>query len=266
MHKKCARSVTCEKMYIFCRGRKHIDTSASHQLILINANQHLMAGSSLKPSALHLSHQLLPHWFCHTPLHQDSSCAGSLVIKYVRMHRCVSRRRVPHNDVHCHISVICVCRSLVCCVEGELRRVCVGKYDEFKHPYNNHGECFWSESAHFTTETNFAIKFKVLRSSRKNQATQIIVNRIINHQMLWDSAHKHCHGPKQKLDANCFWKMLLLVNKTSLHPSICPLSGTVFLPPRVLTPPVSTVTNWPKVVKVMCKSPSRVKKVTVACW
>lgn len=39
-----------------------------------------------------------------------------------------------------------------------------------------------------------------------SQATQIIVSLVINQQLLWDSAHKRCHDPKQKLDANCFWK------------------------------------------------------------
>lgn len=265
MHKKCTRGVTYDKMHVFCWGRKHNGTSASHQLILINANQHLMTGSSVKLSALYLSHQLLPHWFYHTPLHPDSSCSGSLAIKYVRMHWCVSAGVCLIMMCMPHLSDVCLQGSSQLCGGRTAESLCRW-IRQFKHLYNNHRECFWSESAHFTTETNFAIQFKVLRSSRKNQATQIIVNRIINHQMLWDSAHKHCHGPKQKLDANCFWKMLLLVNKTSLHPSICPLSGTVFLPPRVLTPTVNTVTNWPKIVKVMYKSPSWVKKVTVACW
>lgn len=134
----------------------------------------------------------------------------------------------------CHLLVTCLQGSSQVCGGRAAACVCVDKNDCSPQLCL---EGFWSEGSHlpqgqfFTFKCCELLQEKVLWSSRTNQARQIIVNRIINHQMLWDSAHKHCHGPKQKLDDNCFWKMLLLVNKTSLHPSICPLAGTIFPSP-----------------------------------
>lgn len=140
-------------------------------------------------------------------------------------------RYVTHNGVH----ATCQGSSQLC--GGRIAASLCRQKRLFKNLHNFCLEGFWSEGSHlpqgqiFTFKCCVLVQEKVLWSLRTNQATQIIVNRIINHQMLWDSAHKHCHGPKQKLDDNCFWKMLLLVNKTSLHPSICPLAGTIFPSP-----------------------------------
>lgn len=86
----------------------------------------------------------------------------------------------------------------------------------------------------------------------KNWVTRILVSCVINHKMLWDSAHKSCHGPKAKLNANCFEKCCLL--ETAIHPSICPQSGRLLLSPTAFLPTVNTARNWPEVVKATCKS------------
>lgn len=65
----------------------------------------------------------------------------------------------------------------------------------------------------------------------KNWVTQIIVSCVINHKMLWDSAHKSCHGPKGRLDANCFEKCCCLLTRLlSIHQSACSLERSSCLP------------------------------------
>lgn len=66
---------------------------------------------------------------------------------------------------------------------------------------------------------------------RENCVMQIIVSCVIHHKMLWDSAHKSCHGPKAKLDANCFEKCCCLLTRLlSIHQSACSLERSSCLP------------------------------------
>lgn len=101
----------------------------------------------------------------------------------------------------------------------------------------------------------------------KNWVTRILVSCVINHKMLWDSAHKSCHGPKAKLNANCFEKCCrLLTRRPSIHQSVHSLEGSSCLPQ--LSFPQSTEPKlWkPRVNQLQSQSHSRIIPPQTQRW